>query len=419
MIAPWLALALAAAPPAAAAPERVTFDEAVRRSLARAPAALLAADEIARVDGLLWQARSASLPQLGVSSSFTRIDHDRTLPQPGGLPSRLVTPRDQKFSQATLSLPLVAPGRWASWVVGSKQLDLTRISEQDVRRQVALAAGRAYLGVLASRRATEVSRSAVALAQARVDFSRARLKAGVGNALDDARAEQVLAAGEAQLESSLTALARAREALGIATGSEAPLDAAEDPVLSAPAEGQGGVDSRPDVAAARARLAAAAAAARYSWADWLPSLLATAQGSAQNPYPAPAQPEGWQVQLVLSLPILEGGLRTGQLRERNALAREAGTQLDATLRQARSEVRISAEAVQHQEAAYAAARRAAESARQVLALSTRAYEAGATTSLDLSTAQQLSRDADLAMVISEDSVRQTRLDLLAAVGLFP
>jgi outer membrane protein TolC len=413
----WLLLALAAAPAGAPAPERITFDEAVRRALARAPAARIAADEIARVDGLLWQARSASLPQVGLTASATRIDAERVLGS--GPAARVAAFETTRQLQGTATVPLVAPGRWATWVVGAKQLDLTRISEQDVRRQVALAAGRAYLGVLASRRASEVSRSAVELARARLDFSRARLKAGVGNALDDARAEQVQAASEVQLESALTALARAREALGIATGAEAPLDAAEDPVLAAPAEGAGGVDGRPDVASARARLEAAAAAARYSWADWLPSLLLNAQETNVSPAAAPTPHLGWQVQLVVSLPILEGGLRVGQLRERNAIEREARTQLDATLRQARSDVRVAVEAIQHQEAAFSAARRAAESARQVLTLSSRAYEAGATNSLDLSTAQQQSRDADLAMVIAEDAVRQARLDLLAAVGLFP
>jgi outer membrane protein TolC len=265
----------------------------------------------------------------------------------------------------------------------------------------------------------EVSRSAVDLARARLDFAKARLKGGVGNTLDEARAEQVLASSEAQLESAETGLARAREALGVATGNDGPLDAAEEPALAAPAPAEAPEEHRPDVVAARARLEAAAAAARYSWADWLPTLLATAQGTATDPAIAPTPRSGWQVQLVLSLPIFEGGFRAGQLREREAIQREAGTALDATLRQARSDVRVSVEAVQHQEASFSAARRASEQARTVLTLTSRAYEAGATNSLDLTTAQQQSRDADLSMVIAEDAVRNARLDLLSAVGLFP
>ncbi|HSB19206.1 MAG TPA: TolC family protein [Anaeromyxobacteraceae bacterium] len=408
-----LLLAALAAGPAAAPLERVTFEEAVQRALAHAPGAVIAAEEIARVDGLLGQARSASLPALSATGTWTAIDHARSIP------GRVTQPEEQWQGAATLAVPLVAPSRWASWVTARKALDATRIAADDVRRQVALAAGRAYLGVIAGRRAVEVTRSAVDLARARLDFAKARLRGGVGNALDEARAEQVLASGEAQLEAAQTGLARAREALGLATGAAGPLDAAEEPSLEAPPPAEAPEDRRPDVAAARARFDAAAAAARYSWADWIPSLLATAQGTLTDPAIRPTPPSGWQVQLVLSLPILEGGLRLGQLREREAIAREATAALDATLRQARSEVRVSVEAVQHQEASFSAARRAAEQAKTVLTLTSRAYEAGATNSLDLTTAQQQSRDADLAMVISEDAVRNARLDLLAAVGLFP
>lgn len=410
-----LAALLAAAP---AAPERVTFDEAIRRAVARNPSALVAADDIARVDGLLGQVRAGSLPTLAVAGSLTVLDHERSIPTSPGAPNRVTSPREQWAGSGVLAVPLVQASRWAAWVTAGKALAATRVAELDVRRQVALAAGRAYLGVVAGARGVEVSRSAVELAQARLAFSEARLKAGVGNALDAARARQVLAGSEAQLEAVQTLLVRAREALGIATGTDGPLDAAGEPALVAPAQVPTG-EARADVAAAQARLEAAAAAARYSWTDWLPTLAGTLQATALDPAIAPTPASGWQAQLVLTLPIFEGGLRSGQAREREAVERQARTAVDATLRQARSEVRVAAEAVQHQEAAFAAARRAAESARDVLSMVSRAYEAGAANSLDATTAQQQARDADLAMVIAEDAVRNARLDLLSSAGLFP
>ncbi len=48
-----------------------------------------------------------------------------------------------------------------------------------------------------------------------------------------------------------------------------------------------------------------------------------------------------------------------------------------------------------------------------------AFQAGATTSLDVTDAERTARDADSAAVIAEDAVRQSRLDLLTAVGRFP
>jgi outer membrane protein TolC len=93
--------------------------------------------------------------------------------------------------------------------------------------------------------------------------------------------------------------------------------------------------------------------------------------------------------------------------------------LDGTLKQARSDVRVGLEEVTRQEAALASARTAADRARSVLRLTVEAYRAGALNDLDVSTAQQNSRDADLLAVIAEDAVRQGRLDLLTAIGQFP
>ena len=126
-----------------------------------------------------------------------------------------------------------------------------------------------------------------------------------------------------------------------------------------------------------------------------------------------------QALFLLSLPIFEGGLRVGQLREREALEREARIQLDATLRLVHSDVRLATESLSRQEAALASSRLASGQAQNVLQLTIESYKAGATNDLDVSTAQQQSRDADLQVVIAEDAVRQARLDLLSAFGQFP
>jgi hypothetical protein len=71
---------------------------------------------------------------------------------------------------------------------------------------------------------------------------------------------------------------------------------------------------------------------------------------------------------VLSLPIFEGGLRTGQFEERKAFSAEAALQVEALLRQARSEVRLGYEGVKRGEAALVSARLAANRANLVLSM---------------------------------------------------
>lgn len=399
-----------AAPPAL---EAVSLDEAVKRALDRSPATLIAREEIRRAGALLEEARSSSLPGLSLNGTYTRLDADRLLG------TRIVAGKDQLSANVTLAVPLLAPGRWSQWRRGRDGLEVAEASEGDVRRQLALATARAYLAVVAQKRGIVVQERARDTAKAHLEFARQRFQGGVGNKLDLVRTEQEAETDEALVEGSRSALGRAREALGVLCGSEGPLDAREEePVIPAvtPAED---LDRRGDVKVARARQAQARSARGDAWLDWLPTLLGTAQAFYQNP-PSLVTPEtGWQAQLVLSVPLYEGGLRAGQVRERDALSAEADLQLEATLRQARSEVRVAVESLRHADAGLAAAKRAADRAREALDLATRAWQAGSTTNLEVVDAERRARDAETAAIIAEDGVRQGRLDVLAALGRFP
>ena len=122
---------------------------------------------------------------------------------------------------------------------------------------------------------------------------------------------------------------------------------------------------------------------------------------------------------MLSWTLFDGWLRPSQLKERDALSKEADAQLDGAQRQARSDVRTAIEALRRSRTAYEAARRGADSAQQALDLSTQAYRAGAVDNLAVTDAEQRARNADLTAVIAEDSVRQSILDVLSAAGRFP
>ncbi len=408
----------APAPDAPAAAAAVEFDEAVRLAAAHATVATLASEEVRRAEALLVQARSGSLPALSATGVYTHLSSNRE--QAG----RTIAAEDQWSGSVSASVPLVVPSRWVQWSHASDAVAVARASLQDAQRGVTLLAARAYLAILAQKRAVDVSRRAVATAAAHFEFARARRAGGVGNALDEARSDQQLASAQVQLENALIGLARAQEALGIATGADRPLDAGGEPdlrlaVASPDALLREAEASRADVRAARERADAARRVARDSWADWAPSLSGVAQTFLQDPPTLSTPHDGWQAQLVLSVPLFEGGLRTGQRRERLALEAEAAAQLTGLTRQARSEVRSALSALQHAEAALEQSRRGAERAQAALALVSQAYRAGATTSLDVVDAEQRARDADTAAVVAEDAVRQGRLDLLSAAGRFP
>jgi outer membrane protein len=402
--------------PATRPPERLSFAETMRRAALKASPSIIAADEVRRAQALLGEVRSAALPFASLNGSYTRLDSNRL----SG--TTVVVARDTWNGNASLQLPLVAASRWTSWAHASEQVEVAERSESDIRRATLLTAARAYLAVLAQRRVINVSHSALDIAKVRFDFAHARRVGGIGNLLDEVRAEQQLATSEAQLANGELGLVRAQEALGILCGEEGPLDADDEPTFEPRREADplGTAQAfRTDAVVARARLVAAEHVVRDSWLDWLPTLLVSAEAFYNNPATATAPETGWQVQFLLSMPIYDGGLKPAQLEERRSLADEAGEVLQATLRQVRSDVRLGFEEVSREEEALTAAKLASDRARSALDLTIESYRAGATNDLDVSTAQQDSRDADLATVIAEDGVRQARLDLLAGIGQFP
>ncbi len=396
--------------------ERISFQEAVRRASLQAVSSIIAADEVRRAQAVLVQVRSASLPSLFGNGMYTFLDAART-----SGPVTLVA-QDYLSANLTAQVPLVQPTRWVNWAHASENIDVSRANEADVRRSVALTTARAYLEILNQKRLLEVSKSAREIAKARYDFAHARRVGGLGNAVDELRAEQQLATTEVQISLTEVNLIRAQEALGTIVGALGPLDAGDEPDFDV-AQGAAGIATaesrRQDVQASRQRSEAAQHVARDSWVEWLPNLLANAQGFYNSPATITSPQTGWQVQFVLQLPIFEGFLRVGLKDEREAIADEARVSFEGTLKQARSDVRVGIEEVRRQEVALEQARLAADRARGALKLVIESYRAGATNDLDVSTAQQQSRDADLAAVIAEDRVRQGRLDLVSAVGQFP
>src|SRR2546429_2398536 len=414
-------------------PERITFPEAVQRALLRNASVRIAVQEISRAHGIMREVRAAAFPTLSANGLYTRLDADRTtsatVVDPTTTPptvssvSRTVQPRDSWTANLQLAVPLVAPQRWVQWEHASEQVDVARLSAEDVRRQIAVTTARFYVAALSQHRLVDANQRAADNAREHLEDAKARLSAGTGNRLDLVRAAQELATSESQVQSAPTGLVRAQEALGILVGSDAPVDTTDDmefPPLPAPAEAiEDAERRRADIQAQRKRAEAAQHVVRDSYADFLPLLTGVAQPFASSFTSLTSPTTGWQAQLVLTLPLYDGGFRYGALEQRRAERDEAREQLDAALRQARSEVRSGFESMQRADASLRQAREASRLAGEALEITTPAYPAGATNDLEVVDAQRRARDAANAAAVAEDAARQARIDLLAATGRFP
>jgi outer membrane protein TolC len=407
-----------AAPALAADPsiKVVGWQEALDRALARNPSAVTARQEIDRADALVRQARAGWLPQLNANATYSRIDTARVN---NGV---VVAPANALSGNLALTVPLLSAPAWANDWHAQDNRAVVALTALDVRRQIAAATARAYLGVVLQHRQIEVAVRARDTAGAHYDYAHTRLKGGLGNAIDDARAEQELRSDEAQLATAQASLVHAQSALAILLSEDGLVDARDEVALADPPEPETALrdarGNRSDVKVLESRHTATEHLRRDNWVYYAPSLLAVAQAFVQTPT-ALLPERGWQAQLVLSIPLFDGGLRYGVQRERRALEAEARTQWEATMRQVSVEVRAGFEASRRADESLRAAQRAAGAANTAASLADQAYRAGATTNLELIDAERRARDAATQAAFAEDAARQARLDLLLASGRFP
>jgi outer membrane protein len=394
---------------------KVTFKEAVDRALQRNPSVAQATSEILRANALLRQARAALFPTVNgslqdtVASQIIEFD---------GSP---ISPRNSFTATAPVTMPLSA----VSWARRNQAKDNTVTADRalvDARRQIAQSAAQAYLAIILQRRQVDAAVRARDTAKAHYDLAHQQQVAGAGSRLNELRAQQELSADEVTLSNSELAVYQAQEALGVLLAADGSVDASEEPVLDLPPTPDttdARVGERTDVRLAVAREMAAQRVFDDSWKDRLPNFQV--QITPTFLHPSTLFSPRWTANTIFSstLPVFDGGLRTAQKIERQALLQEAQSTVEATRRQAGSEIRSAMEAVKSAERSVVAARAAAEQANEVVNITNIAFRAGASTNIEVIDAQRAARDADTNAATQEDQLRRAKLDLLVATGRFP
>ena len=413
----------ASTPSATPALRRISLAEAITRATQLNADNRVALEQIRRAEALITEARSQWLPYVSANGSYTRLDANRVLTGADGV-QRILQPRDQFNGNLLLNVPLLSPQGWVQSRRVSYEAEALRLDAREVRRKLALAAAHAYVDVIARKRVIEVNRRALETNLAHYDYAHTRFTGGIGNQLDDTRAAQEVASSQVTLENSLVALTMAQEQLGVLTSFDGPLDADDAfvlPEVSAQEAARDGAEAPPrsDVIAGRYRVRVAQKVLKQTWADYAPTMSGTFTPFYSNP-PSPTMPTtGWNMQILVSVPLIQGGLRVGLYREREAALAQSRVQLEGVVRQAKADVRVALTAVERADTALLAAGRAADLAQAALKMANIAYEAGATTNIEVIDAERRARDADTNAVVAEDVARRARLDLLSATGHLP
>lgn len=393
----------------------VTFDEAIGRALARNPTVAQAATSIASAEAILRQARAVTLPSIDARINSATLDTFR------GFDENVVQPRHQVVLSGTVSVPVLAPARWAATAQARDQIDVATRSSAEVRQQVAVATAQTYLAVVTSLRQVEVEERALENARAHLDYAQKRLEGGVGSRLNMLRAAQEATAAEARLEGSRLALRRSQEALGILLAEDGPIDAAGEPTFQIPAtiDDRAWIGERPDQLTQNAIIRSAERIVRDSWKEVAPFATASFDPQYIGPSGLFQPSRTWRFTVSVTQPVFQGGLQRAVKRQREVALDSSRLALTQIQIRARSEVRLAQASVRSLERSLESVRRAAEQADEVLRITTTAFDVGATTNIEVIDAQRSARDAETIVALAQDAVQRARLDLLVAIGQFP
>jgi len=342
----WLVAAprvLAAQVPAAGAPLRLSFADAVRVASSEAPAVALAGLRADEADARVRQTRAALLPSLSLGGSWLdrtfnskSLGIDFSIPTQTGPPQslpELIGPFHLFDARVSASQTLLDWSSAARVRAARAQADGSRAERSTTVEGAALTAALAYLRAVRAQAVVAARQADSTIAAELVGLAEAQKAAGVSAAIDVTRARTQLVTAEGLLLVARNQLDRARidltRALGIdpgtplaftdtlaATLGAADVPAARDSVVAA------GLASRPDL---RAELARAGAARQTGWAiraERFPRLEVAADYGV-NGRTVPGAIATRDVTLQVSVPILDGFRREARLAEQDAVVRES------------------------------------------------------------------------------------------------
>lgn len=307
---------------------------------------------------------------------------------------------------------------------------------RQVQLSLAVEVARNYYELRAAQRQLQLARADIAAGEELLELVAARSKGGLGNEIDIARQQGLLATQRAAvpglLEQEALALNRLSLLAGAAPGSlqallstghaadsAAAFGSTPDLGLGIPADV---VARRPDIRAAEAQLHAATAGIGIARADLYPrltlgvSLGTEALGGGKFGDWGSRQ---WSIGPSLSLPLFDGGRRRATVQLRELQQQEAAVHYQKTVLGAWHEVdnALSAYAAEQLRRAQWQARE--DSSRSALELSEARYRKGLTDALPVLDARRHLLQAQRDRIQSEAALTQRLLAICKAIGVAP
>jgi multidrug efflux system outer membrane protein len=366
-------------------------------------------------------------------SGFTPTQQAQLAAQEGFLLSNAfngigTVPSDQISLGAQAVQPIVALEAYHNWNTTKINVDAQRLSYEDMKRTIALAVANDLIAVITAERVAELNRVGTRNALERLDLSRRKNDLGAASRLDVIRAQQDVESSRATLVTGDESLLEAREALGLALGLPMQVGVTKDLNLDGLVQDAintckvaPSVEDRADVAAARTKLLVAKRRVDDVYYLFAPTLNAESLATYETAIPSSAGTtvSSWNIEAVLTVPLWDGGVRYGSLRQTRALEDEALQTLESTRRQAIVQVEQARRSVTVAENAQMVATNARVLAAENDRLTRVGYIEGQGTSLELVTAAAALREADITLALRQFDLVKARVTAILALANCP
>ncbi len=424
------------------APRRVlqTWDEAVGYLRARSTNLKLAVDQVLQAEAQTTIAMAQYLPSLGGCSggspvygcangsySHQLITRQVTQQSVNGLPITNVLPVPNTFNGSmSLSQDIINLQEFDQIGINRVAEKAARQTVDDTKRTLELALATQVVAVVTAERSAEINRVGLRVALEQLELTRRKAVDGAATGLDIVRAEQNAANARATLVAGDEILRQAREALGLALGIPEETGVAPDiridgfatDALSA-CRAVADVDERPDIASARTSLEVAKRNLRNVWYSFLPTVTGQASLVATSVVPTGYPNPTLSIGAVLTVPIWDGGTRWGNLKNARAAEDVALQNLDALKRQAIIQVEQAQRGIEVAEVSRRVALEQRDLAARNDQMTQKAWQHGQGTSVELVTASEAHRQAELAFAVAEFNVVKARLAANLALATCP
>ncbi len=300
--------------------------------------------------------------------------------------------------------------------------ELAAASVAERKRAIALTVADGIMAVVLAERAAALNRVGLQAALEREELTRRRTTLGAGTALDVLRAQQDAAAARAQIVGGDEALRRSREALGLALGFQHEVGVSQNISLddleasTRNACAPGALEQRADIVSARKQAEVSQRSVHDVRLQFSPTANLISQTDFSSEEMMNRKHTAWSIMGVLTVPIWDGGVRYGLLRDAQAQQQQAQERLTAARRAATVEVQQAQRAISVAESSRVIGQQQRDLAKESERLARVAFANGKATSFELVDAGRKLREAELNLAVQEFEVIRAQLAAMLSLA---